>query len=96
MSNLYRDGKWIVAPLERAEFPNRCVKTNAEVSQADFKVVSDLFPRQILVPQTRGEKATEIISTILIGRGMTELASITQKKRFMLGSPTMHAESLKN
>ena len=81
MSNLFRDQKWIVTPLEAAQFPNRCVKSNDQVQSPDHEVTVDLLPVQVIVPKSGGDRATEVLSTILVGRGVTQLAQLAKKKR---------------
>lgn len=51
--NIYRDGKLIVAPVENAVFPNRCVKTNETVASADYSIAFEVVVRN------RGEKVPE-------------------------------------
>jgi hypothetical protein len=43
--NVYRDRNWLVAPVENAVFPYRCVKTNNLVEAPNYSFIADLLPQ---------------------------------------------------
>ena len=85
--NVYRDGRWLVVPLEGAVFPRRCVKTNQPVDAASFPFEADLLPLQIEVPQSAGEEAAEAAAgTLAGGVGQVALELINKRRlKFNIG-----------
>lgn len=66
-ARLFKERDAVVAPIENAQFPSRCVKTNAPVDSADYKIVIDLSPSQIRDGTSRG-KIDEVIAGAIGGK----------------------------
>jgi hypothetical protein len=78
--NVYRDGRWLVVPLEGAVFPRRCVKTNQPVDAASFAFEGDLLRQQLQVPKSAGEEAADAAAGTLAG-GVGQVAVELINKR---------------
>lgn len=46
--NIYRDGEYLVVPVENAVFPNRCVKTNREIDGREFRLTLDCASKSLI------------------------------------------------
>jgi hypothetical protein len=81
--NIYRDGKWIVAPLEGAVFPKRCVKTNLLVEGPRYHLEADLLRSQIQTPRSLDETAVNVLTQALFGTAGGALADLARKRRLI-------------
>ena len=79
--NVYRDGRWLVVPLEGAIFPKRCVKTNRPVDDADFAFEADLLRSQLQVPKSAGEQAADVAAGAIGGRAGRAAVELINKRR---------------
>lgn len=95
--NVYREGKQLVVPIEGAVFPKRCVKTNAELEAADYRLVLDLLPAQIHGPPTAIQQVAELAAVLLHPAArVLELAG-KRRLRFTVGlSPQRQASNRRN
>ena len=83
--NVFRDGQLLVAPLEDAVFPNRCMKTNEPVESADFNFIGDLFPSQVNIPKSAAGRAARAAEQAVFGGGVVTELIRKRRVEFRIG-----------
>ncbi|OYP38550.1 hypothetical protein CGZ80_02060 [Rhodopirellula sp. MGV] len=74
----------LVVPIAGTSFPARCIKSNASVSNADYKVVLDLLPVHLKKePTSKTGKAVATLAAGKAGGAVFQIGEMVAKKKRM-------------
>ncbi len=80
-SEIARDGRYLVVPIEGARFPRRCVKTNKDVERSNFLVELDLLPQVVRRPDSSGQQVARGLADGLLGGAGGAMLDLANKQR---------------